>query len=327
MKRINEDIKTGNFSRIYLLTGTEDYLRNQYQKRLQTALLGDGDKMNLSVFEGKDISLKQVVELAETLPFFADRRVIVIENSGLLKSGGDMLADYLKEPASATYFVFHEKEIDKRSRLYKIIRDNGHIGEFNEQDETTLTKWIRNIVKQERMEIEGPAVALILYKTGTNMELIRKEVEKCICYCLNKGKITTADVETICTKQITNRIFEMINHIAAGRQEAALKIYYDLLSLKEPPMKILSLISRQFHLLLQTKLLREKGYDKRIISEKIGVAPFIAGKYMEQAARFQKQVLRNALEDCVKAEEDVKTGKMADVMSVELLMIKCSSAR
>ena len=73
------------------------------------------------------------------------------------------------------------------------------------------------------------------------------------------------------------------------------------------------------------KMLREKGYDKRIISEKMGVAPFIAGKYMDQAARFKRSVLRRALEDCVKAEEDVKTGKVGDVMSVELLMIKYSS--
>ena len=55
------------------------------------------------------------------------------------------------------------------------------------------------------------------------------------------------------------------------------------------------------------------------------VAPFIAGKYMDQAARFKRSVLRRALEDCVKAEEDVKTGKVGDVMSVELLMIKYSS--
>ena len=117
----------------------------------------------------------------------------------------------------------------------------------------------------------------------------------------------------------------MINYLAAGKQEQALKLYYDLLTLKEPPMRILFLISRQFNMLLQTKMLREKGYDKRIIGEKLGVAPFIAGKYMDQAAHFKRSVLRKAVEDCVQAEEDVKTGRIGDVMSVELLMIKYSS--
>ncbi|MGN0132511.1 MAG: DNA polymerase III subunit delta [Lachnospiraceae bacterium] len=325
MQRINEDIKTGNFKQMYLLCGSEDYLRNQYKERLKTALLGEGDQMNLSCFEGKDISQTQLVDLAETMPFLSERRVIVIENSGMFKNSSDVLADYLKEVSPATFFVFSEKEVDKRNRLYKVVKDQGYISEFGEQDENTLSRWIAGIVKKENMEIDRAAVAMLLYKTGTDMENIRRELEKCICYCMNRGRITVQDVETICTERLSNRVFDMINFLAAGKQEQALKLYYDLLALKEPPMRILFLISRQFNMLLQTKLLREKGYDKRIIGEKLGVAPFIAGKYMDQAAHFKRSVLRRALEDCVQAEEDVKTGKIGDVMSVELLMIKYSS--
>ena len=325
MQRINEDIKTGNFKQVYLLYGSEDYLRNQYRDRLKEALLGSGDAMNLSCFEGKDINQPQIVDLAETMPFLAERRVVVIENSGLFKGGSDVLADYLKEMSPTAYFVFSEKEVDKRNRLFKAAKDQGYVSEFGEQDENTLIRWIAGLVKKEGMEIEGAAVALLLYKTGTDMENIRKELEKCICYCLKRGKITKEDVETICTERLSNRIFDMINYVATGKKEQALKLYYDLLSLKEPPMRILFLISRQFNMLLQTKLLREKGYDKRIISEKLGVAPFIAAKYMDQAAHFKRSVLRRAVEDCVKAEEDVKTGRIGDVMSVELLMIKYSS--
>lgn len=325
MQRINEDIKTENFKQMYLLCGSEDYLRSQYRDRLKKALLGNGDAMNLSCFEGKDISQPQLVDLAETMPFLAERRVIVIENSGMFKGGSDVLADYLKEVSPTAFFVFSEKEVDKRNRLYKVVKDKGYIGEFGEQDEATLTRWVAGLVKKENMEIDRAAIALLLYKTGTDMENIRRELEKCICYCLKRGRITAQDVEMICTERLSNRIFDMINFLAAGKQEQALKLYYDLLALKEPPMRILFLISRQFNMLLQTKMLREKGYDKRIISEKLGVAPFIAGKYMDQAAHFKRPVLRKALEDCVQAEEDVKTGRIGDVMSVELLMIKYSS--
>lgn len=325
MQRINEDIKTENFKQMYLLCGSEDYLRSQYRDRLKKALIGNGDAMNLSCFEGKDISQPQLVDLAETMPFLAERRVIVIENSGMFKGGSDVLADYLKEVSPTAFFVFSEKEVDKRNRLYKVVRDKGYVGEFGEQDEATLTRWVAGLVKKENMEIDRAAIALLLYKTGTDMENIRRELEKCICYCLKRGRITAQDVEMICTERLSNRIFDMINFLAAGKQEQALKLYYDLLALKEPPMRILFLISRQFNMLLQTKMLREKGYDKRIISEKLGVAPFIAGKYMDQAAHFKRPVLRKALEDCVQAEEDVKTGRIGDVMSVELLMIKYSS--
>lgn len=325
MQRINEDIKTENFKQMYLLCGSEDYLRSQYRDRLKKALIGNGDAMNLSCFEGKDISQPQLVDLAETMPFLAERRVIVIENSGMFKGGSDVLADYLKEVSPTAFFVFSEKEVDKRNRLYKVVKDKGYVGEFGEQDEATLTRWVAGLVKKENMEIDRAAIALLLYKTGTDMENIRRELEKCICYCLKRGKITAQDVEMICTERLSNRIFDMINFLAAGKQEQALKLYYDLLALKEPPMRILFLISRQFNMLLQTKMLREKGCDRRIISEKLGVAPFIAGKYMDQAAHFKRSVLRKALEDCVQAEEDVKTGRIGDVMSVELLMIKYSS--
>lgn len=88
MQRINEDIKSGQFRQIYLLYGEESYLRKQYRDRLKDAMTEDGDTMNYSYFEGKDISVGAVIDLAETLPFFADRRVIVVENSGLFKHGG-----------------------------------------------------------------------------------------------------------------------------------------------------------------------------------------------------------------------------------------------
>ena len=125
MQRINEDIKTGNYKQMYLLYGSEDYLRNQYRDKLKQALLGDGDTMNLSCFEGKDVNQSRLVDLSETMPFLAERRVIVIENSGMFKGGSDVLADYLKEPSLTTFFVFSEKEVDKRNKLFKLVKDKG----------------------------------------------------------------------------------------------------------------------------------------------------------------------------------------------------------
>ncbi len=323
MRRINEDLKTGNFNHIYLLCGTEDYLRNQYRDRLKQALLGTGDTMNLSCFEGRDVNVGQVIDLAETMPFLSDRRVIVVENSGMFKSSvGEDLAVYLKKPSETAFFLFCEKEIDKRNKLYKAVKDNGYVAEFGEQDEMTLNRWVAQLVKAEGMEIDGGAIALLLYKTGTDMENIRKELEKCICYCLERKRITREDVETICTEQLSNRIFDMINFLSVGKKEQALKLYYDLLALREPPLRILFLITRQFNMLLQTKMLRERGYDKRLISEKLKIQPFVAGKYLDQASRYKRQVLRAALEDCVQTEQDVKTGKITDTIGVELLMMK-----
>ena len=73
MKTINEHIEKQQFKPVYLLYGEERYLVTQFRDKLRNALLGDGDKMNVSVYEGNSINVKEVIDMAETLPFFAER--------------------------------------------------------------------------------------------------------------------------------------------------------------------------------------------------------------------------------------------------------------
>lgn len=103
MQRINEDIKNGNFKQIYLLYGEERYLKNQYTTRLRKALCQEGDEMNTHFYQGKDFSVGEVIDLAETLPFLAERRVMFFKDTGLFKSGGEKLAEYLASPNDTTF--------------------------------------------------------------------------------------------------------------------------------------------------------------------------------------------------------------------------------
>lgn len=324
MQRLNQDMKTGELNHIYLLYGEEAYLRKQYKERLKEAVIGD-DTMNYHYYEGKDVSVGEVIDQAETMPFFAEKRLIILENTGLLKSGGEQLAEYLSSPLETTYFLFVEAEVDKRSKLYKAISSKGCAVEFAVQDESTLKRWVLGMMKKENKKISEQALNYLLEMTGTDMENIRKETEKLFCYCLDKEVITAEDIAEICTRRITNHIFDMVSAIADKKQKKALELYYELLALKEPPMRILFLIARQFNLLLQVKELTKKGYQNKAIGERVGLPGFIAGKYVTQASRFRPEDIREALEACVAAEEAIKTGKMNDTMSVELLIIKYSS--
>lgn len=321
MQRINEDIKQGNFKQIYLLHGEERYLRKQYTDRLKKALCGEDDSMNTHFYEGKDVPVGEIIDLAETLPFLSPRRVIFISNSGLFKSGGEKMAEYLTEPNETTYFVFTENEVDKRSKLFKAVQSKGYVSEFAVQDENTLKRWIAGMLNKEGKRITENTVQLFLTKTGTDMENIRMELEKLICYCMERDVITDADVNAICTNRITNHIFDMINAIADRQTQKTLQLYYDLLALREPPMRILFLIARQYNMLLQVKELKSRGYDNKTIGSKIGVPPFIAGKYVAQASRFKTADLQYAVTQCVEAEEAVKTGRLNDMMSVEMLIV------
>lgn len=321
MQQIQNDIKEHTFRQAYLLYGEERYLKRQYTDRLRSALCAADDQMNTHFYTGKDISLGEIIDLAETMPFLAERRVIFISDSGLFKSGGEKLAEYLSSPCESCFFVFTESEVDKRSKLFKAVQSLGHAAEFTVQDEQTLKRWIAGILGKEGKKITENTVQLFLQKTGTDMDNIQTELEKLICYCMDREIVTSEDVEAICTNRINNHIFDMINAIAAGNTTQALQLYYDLLALKEPPMRILFLIARQCNTLLQVKELRSRGHDSKAIAPKIGVPPFIAGKYITQAGRFKTSVLRSAVEQCVEAEEAVKSGRMNDRMSVEILIL------
>ena len=324
MKNLNADLKSGNFKQVYLLCGEEAYLKNRYKKRLREALVDAGDLMNFTSYTGKGIDVKQVIDQAETMPFFAERRLIQIEDSGFFKNACPELAEYLPTMPPETYMVFVESEVDKRGKLYKAVKASGRIVELGRQDEKTLTAWILSQMKKEGKSIRRDALDLFLEKTGDDMENIANELEKLLCYTAGKDGVEYTDVEEICTVTTENKIFDMIRAVAEKRQKQAMDLYYDLLSLKEPPMRILFLIARQFNQMLQLKDLRAQGYDSQTVASKAGIAPFISKRSLAQAAKFELPVLQQAVEDCVEMEQAVKSGKLGDRLAVEMLIIRYS---
>lgn len=325
MKTIDNDIKMGQLKNLYLLYGTEDYLKRQYRDKLKHALVEPDDTMNFSAYEGKDINPKELIDLSETLPFFKEKRMILVENSGFFKNSCDDLAEYMGQVPESTCFVFVEEEVDKRSKLFKAASRAGSAVEFETPKEDMLIRWILGRIQREGKKITQSVMQLFLSKTGSDMENIDKELEKLICYTLDKTEISAADVEAICTGQTENKIFEMIDAISAKNQKKALDLYYDLLALKEAPMRILFLIARQFQNLLLIKSMSAKGYPAVSIAKTAGMPSFAVQKNLRQAGAFKINQLKEAIEDCGQAEEDVKTGRMADQLAVELLIVKYSA--
>ena len=321
MKTIEQDIKTGQFQKVYLLYGSEDYLKQQYKQKLKNALVQPDDTMNYTYREGKSIHPPEIIDIAETMPFFAQRRLILIEGSGFFKNSCEELATYIPEMPQSTCIVFVESEIDKRGKMYKAVKKAGYAAEFAAQNEQLLTRWILGRLKKENKKITQPVMRLFLSKTGTDMGNIDRELEKLLCYTLHKEVIEAADVEAICTGQVTNQIFEMVNAIGKRQSRQALSLYYDLIALKEPPMRILYLINRQFRILLDLKSMKRASLDAKTMAAKAGIPPFAVKKNLEQADAFSEVELKQVLANGVDLETAVKTGKMEDQIAVELFLV------
>ncbi len=319
MQRLKEDIKNKTFHKLYLLYGEEDYLKKLYRNSLEKAVLEGSDNMNYSYFEGKDTDILKIKETAETLPFFSDYRLITIENSGLLKSAS-ALADYLPGLPESAIIIFVEKEIDKRNKLYKYINKNGIAVEMKQMGTADAKRFIGTRLKENGKQIRENTADYFLQQAGSSLSNIINEIDKLVSYTYGRDEITIEDIDAICCVQITGRIFQMIDYAAMGKLKEALGLYNDLLELRESPMSILYLVTRQFNILLQTKAL--SGLTKNEIASKIQIPPFTVSKYVTQAGRFKSRQLRELLDECTETEYKYKRGMLDAQIGVEILLLK-----
>lgn len=319
MKNIKEDIKKREFKRVYLLYGTEEYLKHFYKSKLKEAVLSDSDAMNLAEYAGKGIDEKEVREFADTMPFFADYHLLILENTGWFKSATDF-ADYVPNIPETAVLVFVETEVDKRGRMYKAVKEHGYVCEMNGMTEQELKLWVASALKKENKKITEATAEFLLEQVGTDMSRLSNELEKLICYTLERDTITTEDIKAVCSEQLTGKIFAMTEAMALGRKKQALELYYDLISLQEKPLGILFMIQRQFHFLILVKEMKKNRTEKGAIASAIGVPPFAVSKYMSQAERFSMEDLKKLLDYSLTLEEDVKTGRLKEQFAVELLL-------
>lgn len=319
-EKIDEDIKNGEFKSVYLLYGEEKFMRAGYLKKLLAALEVSDDSMNYTRFEGK-VNVNDIIGICDTMPFFADRRVVVVDDSALFKSKNDDLAAYLEKLPEYVVLIFNEQEADARLRLYKAAASAGRAIEFSALDENDISARVVSELKRNGKKIRKTTFDYFYSGTGSDMSFIFNELEKLICYACDRDEITINDVNAVCSVQIENRIFEMIDDVSEGKRGEALKIYHDLILLKEPPMKILALIERQFKRLLEIRQLMDGGAGAQLIADTLGMRPFVVKKNLPAARKYSERELRGFLEEAAGLDEDVKSGRINDRIAVELLLM------
>ena len=319
MKQLNTDLKTKDFKHVYLLFGDEDFLKRSYRNRLKSAIVGDDD-INYAYFEGKDSDVNAVIDSAETMPFFSEHRLIVIENSGWCKSGGSEMADYLARIPESTYIIFSENEVDRRNKLFKAISSTGYAAELSHPKPEELLNWSAGILKQSGKKITRTDLEIFLTYTGNDMILIKNELDKLISYLGDRDVVTREDIENISTRTLTNKVYDMCRAITQKKTSQAMALYKDLLALKEPPISIIYKIARQFNQLLTVKDMMAEGKKQDVIAGELRIQNFIAGKLMQQVRSYDRGILMSYVERCLDMEELIKSGDMPDRLAVEILI-------
>lgn len=324
MKNIKKDLEQKDIKRAYLIFGEERFLVRSAKNMLIRGLVTKGDTMNFTGYSGKECNAPKIIDLAETLPFFADYRVILIEDSGWFKTAAEEMAEYVKQIPESACIIFVESEVDKRNKLYKQVKANGYICECKRATNKELTDWVVRYLSKAGKKITGNDMKYLLEKLGEDMDNISSELDKLIAYTYEREVVARQDIDAVCVSEITGKIFEMIDAIGGRKQQRALELYYDLIASREAPMKILFMLARQFNIMLQIKEMNEYHIPASEMAAKLGMQSFIVNKTLSQCRNFKYKTIRSALKYCISMEEAVKQGNMNDKMAVELIIVRYS---
>jgi len=325
MNTINKHISTKNFCHLYLLYGKERYLVKQFKDKLQKALLGDGDLMNLLVRSDKEINWQEVMDFANTLPFFGERRVIILENSPFFSTGNEAIVNYLKDVPEDAYFVFVEGDEVKKSKLLNLIYKTGYVCEMKNPSVKIIYTWTKQILGDNGFKIEEDAFRLLINYAGTDLNILDKEFEKLMSYCGERKTITCEDVEAITVKTINSKVYQITQAMTNKNQKLALSIYQDMLLEKIEPMIIMYNIQSTFNNILLIKMLKEEHKSMNEMPSIIGANPYALEKLSVFCKDYTKSELREILDSCAESEFRYKRGLLNGKLAVELLITKYSN--
>ena len=358
MERLKQDIKTGQFNRLYVLCGEEDYFRTYYKKSLKNAIMPEDDGINFTEFSGKGVRENEIMDIARTIPFLGDRRLVIVNDSGLLnpaskkkKSSDDEseeeslqetskkkddygLADFFAEIPETTVLIFNEEKVNRTSKIFKAAAKYGYVASFNpipekEDGIRRVQGYVAGKLKRENVNMTNGAFKLFIDRTGTDLRTVFTELEKLISYVYGKGVITEEDVAKLLPDRIENKIFVMTEAMTNRDQRSALKVYYDLLRIKdEKPVMILAAIYKQYHQLYVIKKLSVEGMSSADILKAADVrsdSDYIYKKLLRIAGQYTYAELEHAMKMCLDYDKQFRSGKIKDVIAVELVIVAMSS--
>ncbi|MDP5273053.1 DNA polymerase III subunit delta [Chengkuizengella axinellae] len=333
-KEAVKQIKQKKFSPIYLCYGTEKFLMNEFIQFLINEFIDPVHKdFALSHFDLNETSIDQVVEDVETLPFMVPNKLVIAKNANFLTGSRDKtkvehqiekLENYIHSPVDYSVLVLYvqAEKLDERKKIVKLLKKQNHLVSFPPLKPNELSKWIQNRVKKHGCMIsEQTAETFILY-AGTNLQTLAAEIEKCCLFAGADQEITREMINQLVVRSVEQNIFILVDEIVRKKLEQALTIFYTLLKQKEEPIKIISLIARQFRIILQVKELSSKGYSQYQIASQLSIHPYAVKIADGQGKLYQERDLVDILNKLAELDYQIKSGQIEKVLGIEKFLFQ-----
>jgi DNA polymerase-3 subunit delta len=331
---IHKKIKAKQFAPLYVMYGKESYFIDETLHLLVRTVLNDEERdFNLSTYDLEEVPIDIAIEDAQTLPFFGDKRVVIVKNSVFLTGTKDkekidhnlqLLEAYIQSPSPTAIFVLvvNAEKLDERKKLTKLLKKEAEVFEATLSDENSLVNWIHSETKQLGVNITDEAVGLLLQYVRGSITLLVQELNKMAMYVGQDGTINDEVVQLLSSRTIEDNIFELIDCVIKKNVSEAMLIFHDLLKLNEEPIKILSLLSSQFRLLYQVKDLSHRGYGQQQIATHLKIHPFRVKLALQKVSQFTNEYLIKSINELAEMDYGIKSGHIDKKLALELFILK-----
>lgn len=311
---------------IYLLFGEDEYLRNEYVKKIKKNF-GE-TKLGINYVQIDEANVNNIISDIETPAFRYPKKMIIAKDTGVFKKKNpisEKIAEYLKENNTDDIeLIFLEQTVDKNT-LYDVIQKMGEIKEFKEQKMPQLIANVKKLANAYEVNIDENVAQYFIESVGTNMSDIINEIRKLIEYAGKGNKITKTDIDSLTIKKSESIIFDLTDNLGKKKIGDALEVLHNLIYAKEPIQRILIMLYNHFKKLYIIKLAVE---ENRNVAQSLKLKPnqaFLVNKYSMQAKYFEKQELRNLIEELIQIDELSKSGGIDINVGLESVLCKYCS--
>ncbi len=311
---------------IYLFYGLEQLLiNNEVNKIIKDNNIDD---VSTSRYNLEEALLKDIIEDANTTSLFGDKKLIIVDNSYIfirttkkvIEQDTDILIDYINKPNPDTILIFiiNNEKLDSVKKICKLIGVKGSIKEFNTP--TNINSYVLKLF--DDYKIDNNCINLLIKRVGTNLNILKEEVDKLKIYKTDNKTITREDIISLTNQNIDTNIFTFIDNIINKNKSDALNTYNEMLKLNEEPIKIIIMLANKFRLMYQACELSKKGYSIDEIADKLNSKRYPVQLAIEKGYRYDNNVLLKNLEELADLDTNIKIGLIDKEIALELFILK-----
>ncbi len=324
-KEFSQLIKSGKVQGAYLFEGVEENIKAATLASLRKAILPEGmEELNESLMDAP--ATDAVIAACETLPFLADKRLVIVREHPALMGRADAderLLSYIPNvPDSAVLVFIARGKADARKKLYAAIKKRGGIVTFAPLTDAELNGWIVKTFASLGKSVTPQTASVLSFTVGADTALLRREIEKLSALAGDRDAVTEEDVHAVATRSVECTVFEMVDAVVAGQQGKAFGLLRDMLTTGSDRLGILAMLLRQFRLMQHIKIMQYEKLSPGDIKQRLGIAPFAAERCMRQAQGYTGGQVKRAVQICLTTEYKVKSGQYNQEGALEAAMLE-----